>query len=205
MTWARAIDQTGAGVPGIWDVVYFAGEVCPGVAKVSLKLGADIDKRRKKGQKKSKPIDCGAKPAELDIELTLLPQELETFVAMFVPLLFSLSKTDAQNPISVGHPSLEIWGLDLFVVQSLSQPHPEKGFLKISIGAVEWEPEPPVISSKQKAIKDLANKANIAIAPLLALAGAKGQTVEDAFGAFANEFLPNQTPQAARDEVDKMF
>ncbi len=157
MTWGRRnfldqipIDQSSGGTPGIWDVVYLAGQACPGIAEVSLNLGADIDKRRKKGQKKSRAIDCGAKPAELSIDLTLRPSELEPFVSKFVPLLFSLNKTAAQNPIAVGHPSLEIWGLDLFVVQGLSQPHPKGGFLKISIKAVEWVPDPPVISPVQK-------------------------------------------------------
>jgi hypothetical protein len=161
MTWGRknfldqlAIDQSSGGTPGIWDVVYFAGKPCPGIAKVSLKLGADIDKRRKKGQKKSRAIDCGAKPAEVDISLTLRPSELESFVSTFVPLLFSLNKTAAQNPIAVGHPALEIWGLDLFVIQDLDQPHPEGGFLKLSIKGTEWIEEPKVISSKQQVKND---------------------------------------------------
>jgi hypothetical protein len=165
MTWGRAdkpgtaaenqpqalIDKSSGGTPGIWDYVYFANKVCPGVAKVSLELGADIDKRRKKGQKKSKAIDCGAKPAEVTIELTLRPSEQAAFTK-FVPMLFSLAKNSAQNPIPISHPSIEIWGLDLFVVQSLSQPHPSGGLLKITIKATEWSPEPKEISSKQKVI-----------------------------------------------------
>lgn len=169
MTWGRAdkpgtaanaqpqalIDASRGGTPGIWDTVYIAGKYCPGIAQVSVELGADLDKRRKKGQKKSKPIDCGAKPAELSIELTLRPSEWDLFSKTFAPLLFSLAKNSAQNPIRVSHPSIEVWGLDLFVVQSLSQPHPSGGFLKLSIKAVEWSPEPKVIPADQKILKAL--------------------------------------------------
>jgi hypothetical protein len=143
------LNTDGGGTPGIWDVVYFANKPCVGIAEVNLTLGADIDKRRKKGQKKSKPIDCGAKPAEIDISLTLHAGQFETFSKDVAPLLFSLAKNEAQNPIAVGHPSLEVWGLSLFVVQSVSLPHPSKGLLKVSIKAVEWV-EPAIIPTKQK-------------------------------------------------------
>jgi hypothetical protein len=188
---ARNINTDGAGTPGIWDVVYFAGKPCVGIAEVTLTLGAEIDKRRKKGQKKSKPIDCGAKPAELGIDLTLHAGQFDAFMSDVAPLLFSLSKTEAQNPIGIGHPSLEPWGLNLFVIQSVSMPHPSKGLLKVSIKAVEWLPEPPAISSKQKAINDLADKANAALSPLLALAGGgRPQTVEDATKNAIAKFFP---------------
>jgi hypothetical protein len=181
----RAIDQSSGGTPGIWDVVYFGGKPCQGIAKVSLNLGADIDKRRKKGQKKSRAVDCGAKPAELEIELTLRPSEIDGFVSDFVPLLFSLSKTSAQNPIAVGHPSLEIWGLDLFVVQSLSQPHPSGGFLKLSIKATEWSPEPKVISTKQIVVSD---------------------KVKEVAGAILNLASPGAGGNAnVRNAIDKLF
>jgi hypothetical protein len=160
MTWesaeriARGINSQGAGTPGIWDVIYLAGKACVGIATVDLKLGSDIDKRKKKGQKKSKPIDCGAKASEANISLTLHAGQFEQYAAEVAPLLFALSKTAAQNPISIGHPSLEVWGLDLFTIQDLDQPHPSKGLMKVTFKAIEWSPEPKVISTAQQVKND---------------------------------------------------
>jgi hypothetical protein len=144
------LNSDGAGTPGIWDVVYIAGQPCPGVAEVNLKLGTMLDRRQKKGQKKSRPLDCGAKPSEANITITLHAGQFEEFSAKFAALLFAPAKTSAQNPINIGHPSLEVWNLDLFTIQDLEQPHPSKGLMKISFKAVEWSPEPKSISSKQK-------------------------------------------------------
>lgn len=152
MTWAREInDGANTAQPGEWDKVTFGDVVCPGIAEVSLKLSADIDKRKAKGVKKSRAIDRGTKPAKLSIRLTLTAGQLEEFRSKIVPLLFPKGKDTAQDPIQVSHPECDLWGIHLFIIEDVdsSAPGARGGFKVISIDGLEWVAAPAEVKPKQ--------------------------------------------------------
>jgi hypothetical protein len=150
MTWTKGIETKVPDPTSEWDKLTFGQTVCPGTVTVSVKLSADIDKRKPKGVKKSTAIDRGAKPAEVDVEVILLPSEFERFRKEIVPLVFSGNKTEAQGPLEMTHPALEMWNLHLFIVTLLTMPPPQSGgTLTVSFSAMEYVQSPAEAKVKQ--------------------------------------------------------
>ena len=130
-----------------WDYVLFAGEVCPGVARVSANAPSDLDRQKPKGQKKTFTVDNGDPPIKFEIDILLQPSEMEEFRDFIIPILRPKSKTGGREPLSFEHPLAEFWNVPSIIVDEIRTPHPESGgLMRVRISAQEWTdaPSPPI-------------------------------------------------------------
>jgi len=172
MTWATDIgeknkDDNVTPGPSEWDQLLIAGSPCPGIVTVELSLSADIDKKKPKGVRKSQAVDRGAKPAKARITIRLQPSELKIFADKIVPLLFAKGKDAAQDPLELSHPELELWGINLFIIEDLTSSPPEPGGLKeIAFAAMEYVAQPKAVKPKGiRTVEDLAASVQANVVP----------------------------------------
>lgn len=127
-----------------WQTVYFAGQAAPGIARVSVVLSSDIDERKEVEVKKSFVIDKGAKPVRVTIELDLLPNQLAAYYRDIVPLIAPRAKSASQVPVSVSHPLLLIYSLEMLITERVDHGpmKPGGGITTVTISMVEYEPAP---------------------------------------------------------------
>lgn len=137
-----------------WDALYLGGKKFPGVARVNVALPSGLDIQKPKGGKRATIRDEGAPPAELDIEVELLPKELVEFEAL-IPLLRPRSKNGARDPLEIGHPQARLWGINVVTIGEVGAPHPQRGgTYKVNITAHEWAPAPTAVKKPQSKPRD---------------------------------------------------
>lgn len=137
-----------------WDALYLGGKRIPGVARVNISLPSGLDIQKPKGGKKATIRDEGAPPAQLDIEVELLPEELQEFES-HIPLLRPRSKNGARDPLEIGHPNARLWGINVITVGEVSAAHPTTGgTYTVHIQAHEWAPAPTPVKKPQNKPRD---------------------------------------------------
>ena len=154
MTWANDLRQINITQPEpqgtAWDYVKLAGDVCPGVATVEIQAPDGLDRKKAKGKKKATITDNGDNPLEIDIELILLPGDLDYFREVTLPMLRPRSKTGAREPVSIEHPMAELCGVRNIIVGTIKIHHPSGGKMKVTIKAYEWVPSVAGVLSSGK-------------------------------------------------------
>jgi hypothetical protein len=145
MTWANDLREENPDQPTPqgteWDYVIFAGDVCPGIASVDITSPDGLDKKKAKGKRKATISDNGDNPLEIDIDLILLPADLEYFREVTLPTLRPRTRTGAREPLSFGHPMAEFWGVQNIIVGTIKSGHPSRGQMRVNIKAYEWSPK----------------------------------------------------------------
>lgn len=132
-----------------WDVLFLGGKRMPGIAKVTLSLPSGLDVQKPKGGKAARISDDGTPPAELSIELTLQPHEMEAFRAVH-PILRPRAKSGAREPIEIAHPQAALWGVNVVTVGPIESEPPESGGVyTCSFTAYEWVPAPVKVKPKK--------------------------------------------------------
>lgn len=126
---------------GEWDVLLLGGKAMPGVARVEVDIGSGLDVQKSKGSKKARVKDTGTPPAEVDIELILLPADMAAFEAV-LPLISPRAATASKAPLSIGHPNAKLWGINMVKIGKISSPMPVAGKFVIKIRALEHIDEP---------------------------------------------------------------
>jgi hypothetical protein len=138
-----------------WDVLYLGEKKCPGVATVSISMKSGIDTRKPRGGKKAAQKDVGAPPAQVDIELEMMPNELDEFSNEIVPLLRPKNVFAPRDPISIGHPQARIWNVNVVIGGEIKSPHPTTGgTIKVSFTVEEWAPQPTTVNKSADKPKD---------------------------------------------------
>lgn len=144
MTWTgglRNSDGTPQSVNGSseWDYVVFAGDVCPGVAKVTARVPSAWDKQKAKGKKRARMVDNGDQLIEFTIDLTLQPSDFEAFRDFIIPVLRPPSKTGGRAPMTFEHPLAQMWKVNLVTIGDIETPTPGAGgTMSVQIKATEW-------------------------------------------------------------------
>lgn len=156
MTWTGGLKDGNGNPVGVsgrteWDYVTFAGEVCPGIAKVKPRIGSDLDRKKPKGQKKTFTTDNGDPPVEFDIELTLQPDDFEEFRDFIFPILRPRSKSGGRDPLAFGHPMAQFCNVPNITIDSIDPDHPSPGgSMRVRIRATEWTPGPTKVKTTGK-------------------------------------------------------
>jgi hypothetical protein len=125
-----------------WDVLYLAGVRIAGVARVTFSGESGLDIQKPKGGRRATMKDDGDPPGKLEVELQLLPEDMEAFEQQ-IPLLRPTSKNGARDPLEIGHPEARLWGIHVVTIGPINSSHPESGGVKIvTFTAYEWAPAP---------------------------------------------------------------
>lgn len=128
-----------------WDALYLGGERMPGVARVEVKLPSGIDKQKPKGAKKARLRDIGAPPAEISVELELLPDEMADLEKV-MPMLRPKAKDAPHDVLAVKHPNTLLAGVSLVMVTEVSFPQPKSGgSYVLKFGLIESVPKPATV------------------------------------------------------------
>lgn len=110
-----------------WDVLVLGEVRVPGVARVKVTLPSGLDKKKPKGGGKARIRDLGAQPAELSIEVQLLPEEMAEFEARIVPKLRARSVGGVAQKLSITHPNAALWGVNQVKIGKVGSPMPSSG------------------------------------------------------------------------------
>ena len=124
-----------------WDIAIFAGQLCPGVARVEADVPDNLDRQKPKGQKGETTVDNGDPLVEFDIEIELQPSELQDFKDRILPILRPRSKTGGRTPMTFVHPQARLHSVQNIIVGRIRTPMPTSGgTMKARIQAREWVP-----------------------------------------------------------------
>jgi hypothetical protein len=125
-----------------WDTLYLAGKPLPGIARVDIELPSGIDVQKPKGGKKAVVKDDGVPPAEISVELEMLPENIQAFEVL-VNTLRPRGLTKPREPVEITHPLCKLWGINAVQVGQLSTPSPRAGGSFVAnIQLIEWVPQP---------------------------------------------------------------
>ena len=106
--------KDGSGSPsprkGPWDYIVIGGEVCPGVAQVSVKSASGLDVQKPKGGKRASIVDNGDPLLTITIKIELMPDELQEFRDFILPILRPPGKRRGRAPLEFSHPMGELLG-----------------------------------------------------------------------------------------------
>lgn len=160
MTWAKNlhtlqtnVDSGQGGTPqkSEWDYVILGGYICPGIARVTVKVGSGLDVQKPKGNKGATITDNGDPPLGVTIEIELQPDEFGTFVQYILPTLRPPGRNGGRAPLKVGHPLLAAVNIDSIVVGPFDLKQPKSGeTMKISLDCHQHMDAPRPVKVKKK-------------------------------------------------------
>ena len=129
--------------PDVWDTCLLGQIELPGVARVDVKRGLDIDKKKAKGKDRARLTIQGRRPADVTITVRLLGQE--SFGAM-VDILPRLEPKPDAKPESdcwdIAHPVAAMRGVQSVMIEEIEGPQLVDGILEVKIKCVEFNPPP---------------------------------------------------------------
>lgn len=130
---------------GEWDVLTLGGKAMPGVARVEVDIGSGLDVQKSRGSRRACVKDTGTPPAEVSIELVLLPENMAAFEAV-LPTINPRSATASKVGLSIGHPNAKLWGISMVKIGRISSPMPSNGgMFVVKIRAIEHIEAPKAI------------------------------------------------------------
>lgn len=187
MTWANAIntdENNLGGKPSDWDKVKIGGVDWPGVAQVTFTAPPGLDIQKPKGGKRATVIDNGDPPIEINIKLTLLPEDFDDFQKNCIPIIRNRSKTKGRDPLDFVHPQGQLWGVQNIIIGNCTTPPPEPGgAMIVSIKAYEWVPAPKPVKKTKPKIKGPTDLSGQALLPPPVFLPTIGSPGEESFSA----------------------
>lgn len=137
-----------------WDTCYLAGKALPGTARVNVRMKSGIDTKKAKGAKKATQKDTGAPPAQVRIELELMPDELSEFEREVVPLIRPRNLFAPRDPLEIAHPMTRLWGINVVIGGEIESEHPKPGGTKVVTFTVEEYADPTKVNKSATKPKD---------------------------------------------------
>jgi len=134
-----------------WDTLFLGGDFMPGVARVDVTLSSDLDIAKPKAGKGATIKDNGDPPAKLKIRLQIVTKDEIDALAQKLSLLRPKAKNGARDPVEIGHPNANFWGINTITITDISSPQPDAvdGWI-ITIDAVQWFPAPKAVAAASK-------------------------------------------------------
>lgn len=121
--------------PEAWDTPTLGNFDLPGVSKVDVDNGDDLDMQKKKGGQGSEVVYHGKNPSKIKVTTTVWTP---TQLAQLQLVIQSLRPTNARkadpNPLRFVHPQAAMFGISTVVIESISAKAPDPGDRYI----VEW-------------------------------------------------------------------
>lgn len=109
-----------------WEVLFLGGKRMPGVATVEISLASGLEVQKARGKKKARVKDGGIPPADVSIELELLPEELPALERV-IDLLRPRSTHGARRDLVIVHPNAKLWGVNRVKIKTIGSPQPGPG------------------------------------------------------------------------------
>jgi hypothetical protein len=109
-----------------WETLFLDGKRMPGVAHVDIQLPSGLEVHKPRGKKKARIKDVGVPPAELDIELEVLPEEMAALERV-VNVLRPRAANGARKSLQIAHPNAKLWGVNVIKIRNVGSPQPGPG------------------------------------------------------------------------------
>jgi hypothetical protein len=112
-------------------------------AEVEIELEHDYDTQRRKGYNAARPKFVGIKPAEINVEFVVLPDEEVAFFRDVVPILRPKGKKGASQPLDILNHQANRVGITTVTLRraKIGKPSPRDG-RHVSMQLQEWSPAP---------------------------------------------------------------
>ena len=136
-----ARDAAGAFAPTEWDQIIVEGEALPGFAVVRVNGKLKVDPGKAAGKHGGSPTFQGQDPAQVDITLTVLREDVPKLLKRIEPLWpKDAERKAAKHPIAVYHPNLAALGVKsiYFTDRSGLDKGPATGSFVMTLKAVEF-------------------------------------------------------------------
>jgi hypothetical protein len=124
------------------------------VADVEIELENEFDTQRRKGHNAARPKFLGIKPAEIDVEFIVMPDEEEAFFRDVVPILRAKAKNGNSPPLDILNHQANRLGINTVILKrsKIGKPDAREG-RHVSIKLQEWTPgtvDPAKTKAKQQ-------------------------------------------------------
>lgn len=122
-------------------------------AEIEIALENSFDVQEKKGASKSRPKFDGCKPADVQVQWIVMPDEEDAFWTSVVPLIRPRSPRTAAQQLQIDSPPLLRAGITKVILlkSKIGRPTARDG-RPVSMSLLEWTPNPidPNLKDQQK-------------------------------------------------------
>lgn len=128
---------------GPWDQILMAGQMVPGIVRVSGKKGQRMDSKLAPGMDGSTDTHLGYDNADILLRVTLWTAAHWTAWQALIPLIQPKPNKGQARPVDVYHPGLAPYGIRKLYVKDLSipEPGPKSGDMIVTITCSEFRPQ----------------------------------------------------------------
>src|SRR5574343_179882 len=129
--------------PDVWDTCLLGQLELPGVVRVDVKRGLDIDKKKAKGKNRARLTIQGRRPADVTITVRLLsPGDWASMVDVLARIEPKPDAKPESDCWDIAHPVAAARGVQSVMIEEIEGPQLVDGILEVKIKCVEFNPPP---------------------------------------------------------------
>jgi hypothetical protein len=135
--------------PGAWDVLFLAGRVFPGLAKIKVKGGQKIDRKDAPGSDGETTVQQGEKAKDVDIVHRMWTQkqwdEFESCFLLIEPI------SEKRRPVDIVTSQTAFRLITSVIVEEIDGPEwaEDKRWMEFRYKCIEHKPPPPKNTTKK--------------------------------------------------------
>jgi hypothetical protein len=137
--------------PLVWDTLFLAGEIWPGVCEISgAGVSRKIDVKKSKGSDGATIKDEGYQPAKLTIRLTIYSENDWQLLQALLPSIHPKRKGGVRTPLEISNPQANLLGITQIYIDKIGipkKPTSGDGLCVLDMSAIEWVPTPKPIKT----------------------------------------------------------
>ena len=128
--------------PGAWDTLVLAGKSWPGIAKVTIKGGCDLDVKKGKGSHGAQITYTGYSPREVTIALRIWTRDQWTLLQDLIATIEPSPSKRKLVPYDITHPVTTFRKVKSIAIKDIDGPDEgsPKGSRELKISAIEFFP-----------------------------------------------------------------
>jgi hypothetical protein len=167
--------------PKKWNTVKLNDYVLPGIAKVSVKVSQELDKKKARGSAGATITQQGSNAAEVSISLRFFEeQHLKDFARIVQSIRIDATKTGLGKAYRITHPKAAMYGITSVIIEEIDDEENSKGdSYDVKIKCVEFKPP---VAGATKTEKKLAPRNVIGVDLKSGIGDATALTPLDAGG-----------------------
>lgn len=147
-----------------WDVCTLGSNRLPGLAKLRIRKGRKLDKKRPPGAHFATVTDQGYNPAELELTLIIwTPLQWDTFQDMMPVLEPPATKGYAAPTFDIVHPAAAVRSVKAIVIEDIEGPFDSsvvKGAMEFRFKMIQFFPPPKNLNATNTPKNAIAPRAN---------------------------------------------
>lgn len=123
---------------GSHDRLYINGKLLPGIARVNVVAGRDVQVSQSPGTDGPTLKDQGGKPADIDVELELWRSKLWDDFVTLMPEISPVQPGALKNPLAITHPVTDAHQIKQVYTESITTPPVQSAKMIVKIKFKQW-------------------------------------------------------------------